>query len=99
MSFKIAKLPLPVKGRRSTSSHTCDGIPKKLKTGAISFVIKSVMPLTLKSATDTMIATIKGKMLTTKSIAPFAPLTKMLYVFRFLYEAYNSKIMIKTGTT
>lgn len=84
MSLSRAKLPLPVKGRSKTSSLTSGGMPRKEKIGETKEVNKFVSPLTLISATETIIATMYGKMLTTKSMAPLAPLTKMLYVFKFL---------------
>ena len=84
MSLKSAKLPLPVNGRRRTSSLTSGGIPRKLKTGETAFVKRLVSPLVRRRATEIIIATRYGKIETISWAAPFAPLINMLYVFRFL---------------
>jgi len=77
MLSKIPKLPLPVNGLNKTSSQSSVGMPRALKIGERKVANKSVMPLILKSATAIRIDAIKGKISTTKLIAPFAPLTNV----------------------
>ena len=78
MSFRSAKLPEPVNGRKSTSSHTSLGIPKKLKIGDKSFINMSQSPLALKRATATIMVTIYGKISQHKLKALFEPFIKVL---------------------
>ena len=62
MFSKIAKLPLPVKGRKIISSQSSDGIPNILKIGESRLLKKSVKPLVRKRVVAIKIVAIKGKM-------------------------------------
>lgn len=86
--------PEPVKGLSTKNSVSSDGMPRKLKTGAVNFVRKLEMPLIAKSSTTEKIATKYAKVLMHRSTAFLAPLTKHSYAFIFFIRLYaNTKIM------
>jgi len=91
MSFKSPRLPLPLNGRRITSSASSGGIPRNERTGVSVDIKKLLTPEIFMISTKINIATKYGKIEITKSTADLAPFEKWSYAGIFLTKQ-SSKV-------